>query len=141
MSFAIFQKGKTTFQAIKTKSSKSRNIDVFPKGLTHGFCLKTVNFPTFFLGQVVIFYDILVRKNAFLGYQNKKFKSRKTDIIPKGLTHGFGPEMAIFPTFFFFQAIQARKISFTIFYHEKTPFQAIKSRIFKIEKLTFLQTV
>ena len=31
--------------------------------------------------------DILERKNAFLGV--------------KGLTHGFGPKMAFFPTFFF----------------------------------------
>ena len=43
---------------------------------------------------------ILERKNAFLGYKNKKFKSGKIDIFPKGLTHGFGPKMTIFPTFF-----------------------------------------
>ena len=28
-------------------------------------------------------------------------KSRKTDIFPKGLTDGFGPNMAFFPIFFF----------------------------------------
>ena len=54
------------------------------------------------IGQENVFYDILERKNAFLGYKNKKFiKSKKIDIFPKGLTHGFGPKMAIFPTFFF----------------------------------------
>ena len=123
-------------------------------------------------GKENVFYDILQRKNFFLGYkmsftifQNKKkpfqaiktrsSKSRKIDIFPKGLTHGFGPKMAIFPNFFF-QAIQARKMSFTIFYNEKTPFQAIKCRfrysrtkkllsrlkkeeVQKVEKLTFLQ--
>ena len=53
------------------------------------------------IGQEKILNDILERKNAFLGYKNKKFKSRKIDIFPKVLeTHGFGPKMAIFPTFF-----------------------------------------
>ena len=109
------------------------------------------------IGQENVFYDILKRKNAFLGYKNKKFKKSKNyhfskgvnpwfwskngvfsnfffkqyrpekcllwysktkkrpsrlkntrssikpkiDIFPEGLTHGFGPKMAIFPTSFF----------------------------------------
>ena len=52
------------------------------------------------LGQGNVFYDILERKNAFLGYKNNKFKKSKIDIFPKGLTHGFRPKRAIFPTFF-----------------------------------------
>ena len=54
-------------------------------------------FPTCFLGNIGqenVFCYILARKNAFLGYENKKFKSRKIDIFPKGLTHGFGSKMA-----------------------------------------------
>ena len=61
-------------------------------------------FQLFFLGNIGqenVFYDILERKNALLGYKNKKSKSRKIDIFPNGLTHGFGPTMAIFPTFCF----------------------------------------
>ena len=60
-----------SFSAIKTRISKSRKIDFFPKGLTHGFGPKMVIFPTFFLrniGQENVFYDILEQKNAFLGY-------------------------------------------------------------------------
>ena len=56
---------------------------------------------TFFLdniGQENVFYDILQRKTAFLGYKNKNFKKSKIDIVPN---HGFGPKMAILPTFFF----------------------------------------
>ena len=37
-------------------------------------------FQLFFLGNKVpenVFYDILERKNAFLGYKNKKFKRSK----------------------------------------------------------------
>ena len=89
-----------------------------------------------------MFYDILERKNAFLGYKNKNLKKpknwhfskgvnpwfwsknghfsnfafsgkkaqsnvfydileQKNGIFPKGLTHGFGPKMAILPTSFF----------------------------------------
>ena len=61
-------------------------------------------FELFFLGNKGyenVFNDILVRKIAFLRYKNKHFKSRKIDIFPKALTHGFGPKMAIVPTFFF----------------------------------------
>ena len=52
---------------IKTRSSKSPNIEIFPKGLTHGFGPKMAIFPTFFflgiIGQENVFYDILERKN------------------------------------------------------------------------------
>ena len=62
-------------------------------------------FPTFLflgnIGQENVFHDILARKNAFLGFKKKKFKTSKIAIFPKGLTHGFGPKIAIFPTFFF----------------------------------------
>ena len=34
MSFMLFQNKKTPLQAIKTRGLKSRNIDIFPKGLT-----------------------------------------------------------------------------------------------------------
>ena len=60
-------------------------------------------FQLFFLGNIgqeKFFYRIVERKNAFLGYKNKKFKKSKIWLFPKGLTHGFGPNMAIFPTFF-----------------------------------------
>ena len=61
-------------------------------------------FSAFFLGNIGqenVFYDILETTNAFLGYKNNKLEtSRKIDIFPKGLTHGFGQKMAIFSTFF-----------------------------------------
>ena len=51
MSFTIFNNKKTPFYAIKTRSSKSRKINIFPKGLTHDFGRKKAIFPTFFLRQ------------------------------------------------------------------------------------------
>ena len=80
MSFTIFYNGKAPFWAIKTRSSKRRKIEIFPKGLTHGFGPKMAIFPTFFLvntGKENVFYDILERKNAFRGYENRKFKKAK----------------------------------------------------------------
>ena len=138
MSFTIFQNEKKPFQAIKTRTSKSRNIDIFPKGLTHGFCLKMALFSTF------IFYVIQARKMSFTIFQKEKTpfqaiktrssKNREIDIIPKGLTNGFCQKMAVFLTFLF-QAIQAMKMSFTIFQNEKTPFQTIKRRSSKTRKI------
>ena len=59
MSFMLFQNKKTPLQAIKTRGLKSRNIDIFPKGLTQIFGNR---------GQENVFYDILKQKNAIVGY-------------------------------------------------------------------------
>ena len=173
----IFWNEKTTFWAIKTRSSKSRNIDIFPKWLVYGFDPKLAIFPKcfstdhrpwnekttfqfkkskkwtllqrsqcmilvqnlpfsiFFLGNIDqenVFYDILKRKNNFLGYKNKKQKSRKINIFLKELVHGFGQKLAIFPKCF---STDHRP------WNEKTTFQSIKIKSLKIvEKLTFFQT-
>ena len=62
----------------KWKKSKSRH---FPKRVYLWFWSKNVHFSNFFflgnIGQENVFYDILERKNAFLGYKNKKFKKFK----------------------------------------------------------------
>ena len=134
----IFQNEKTPFQLIKQRSSKSRKIDIFPKGLTHGFSPKMAIFQTLF------FQAIQARKMSFVISQNKKtpFQAIKTrssngqkiEIFPHGLTPGFFPKMAIFPSLFL-QALQARKMSFMIFQNEKTPFQAIKTKSSKSRKI------
>ena len=80
MVFMIFQNTKTSFQAIKTSSPKSRKIDSFPKGLTIVLVQKWKFSTLFFLGNIGkdnVYYDILERKNAFLGYKNKKSKKSK----------------------------------------------------------------
>ena len=68
---------KNAFLAIKTSSSKSPKIEIFQKGLTHAFGRKNVHFSHFFLGNIGqenVFYDILERKNGFLGYKYEKLK-------------------------------------------------------------------
>ena len=39
---------KNAFVVMKKRSSKSRKIDIFPKGLTNGFAQKVAIFPFFF---------------------------------------------------------------------------------------------
>ena len=138
VSFTIFQNAKTRFQAIKTRSSKRRKIDIFPKVLTHGFGLKMAIFQTSF-SQV-----IQARKISFTIFQSEKMpfqtiktrssESQKSDIFPNGLTDGFGPKMAIFPTFFCRQ-YRPSKCVLRYSRKKKTPFQAIKTRSSKSRKV------
>ena len=109
---------KNTFLDYKnTKFKKSKNWH-FSKWVNPWFWSKNGHFYKFFflgnIGQENVFYDFLERKNAFLGYKNKKFKKSKNWHFPKELTHGFGLDMAIFSTLFFY-AILVRKMSFVIF--------------------------
>ena len=91
-------------------------------------------FQLVFLGNIEqenVFYDILERKNAFLGYKNKKLKKSKMAIFPKGLTYGFGSKMAIFP--FFLGNIEQKNV----FYHileRKNAFLGYRNKNFKKSK-------
>ena len=137
MSFTIFQNEKTPFQAIKTRSSKSQKIDIFLKGLTHGFGPKMAIFPTIFLANIRqenVFYEILERKTSFQAIKTRRSKSQKIAVFLKGLSHGISPKMAIFPTFFLCnigQKICLLRYSRT----KKTPFQAIKTRSSKSRRI------
>ena len=67
------------------------------------FVQKWPFFQLFFLGNIGqenVFYHILERENAFLGYKRRSSKSRTIEIFPKELTHGFCAKIAIFPIFF-----------------------------------------
>ena len=131
MCFTIFQNEKTPFQAIKTKSSKSRKIESFPKGLAHGFGLKLAIFSSF------LFWAIQARKMCFRIFQKEETpfqtmktgseKSRTIQIFCKRVNPWFWSKIGHF-SIFLFQAIQARKMCFRIFQKEKTPFQAMKTR-------------
>ena len=125
MSFTIFQNEKTPFQGIKTTSSKSSKIVIFPKGLTHGFG------PKFAIFATICFSQFRPRK-CLLQYSS--VKSSKIVLFQKGLTHGFGLKFVIFPTLFF-QSIQTKKMSFTIFQNVKTPFQGIRKTSSKRSKI------
>ena len=76
-------------------------------------------------------------KTPFLAIKARTSKSGNIAILPKGLVHGFGQKLTIFP--FFFLAIKARKMCFSIFENEKTCFIAIKQEVQKVEKLPFFR--
>ena len=48
-----------------------------------------------------MFYVILKGRNSSLNYINKKLKQSKNWIFPKGLVHGFGQKLVIYPHFYF----------------------------------------
>ena len=53
------------------------------------------------IGQENVFYDILQRKIALLGYKDKKFKKSKTLHSSQRVTHGFGKKKGDFSNFCF----------------------------------------
>ena len=94
---------KMLFQAKKTGRSKSHKIDIFPKGLTHGFGPKCPFFQIFVQAIQARKMSFTIFQNEETPFQAKKTRSSKSgkiDFFLKGLTHCFGPKMAIFPTFF-----------------------------------------
>ena len=71
---------KNAFLGYKKRKFKIRKIDIFSKGLPIVLVQKWPYFQLVFLGNIGqenVFYDILERKNPFLGYKDMKFnKSR-----------------------------------------------------------------
>ena len=69
---------ENTFLAYKNEKLKNSKNWQFSKGVYPWFWSKNGHFSNFFfsanVGQANVFYDILERKNDFLGYKNKKFK-------------------------------------------------------------------
>ena len=122
-SFTLFQNDKTSFQGIKTRTQKSRKIDIFPTFIFQAIQARKMSF--------AIFQN---EKTPFQAIKTRSSKSRKIDLFSTGLTNGFSPKMAVFRTFFF-QEIHARKMSFTKLQNEKKPFQAIKTRSQKSRKI------
>ena len=87
-------------------------------------------FPTYFLGNISqknVFYDILERKNAVLGYKNKKLKRGKIEIFSKG------PKIAIISTFFFLRKIGQENVFYDIL-ERKNGFLGYKNKKFKKSK-------
>ena len=65
----------------------------FSKGVNPWFWSKNGDFSNFFFlgntGKENVLYDILERKNAFLGYKKKKFKKSKNWHFSKGVNPWF----------------------------------------------------
>ena len=94
------------------KFKKSKNWH-FSKGVHPWFWSKNAHFSKFFflvnIVQENVFYDFLERKNALLGYKNKKFKKSKNWHFSKGVNPWFGSKNAYFSNFFFFRQYRPGK--------------------------------
>ena len=113
MSLTIFYNKKNVFVSYKkTKFKKSKNWH-FSKGVNPWFWSKNTHFSNFFflvnIGQENVFYVILQRKNAFLGYKNNKFKKSKSWHFSKGVNPWFWSENGHFSNFFFFRQYRLGK--------------------------------
>ena len=66
------------------------------------------------IGQENVFYDILERKNAFLGYKNKKFKKSKNWHFFKGVNPWFWSKNGHFYYFLFLGNIAQENVFYNI---------------------------
>ena len=93
-------------------------------------------FKPFFLvniGQENVFYDILERKNAILGYKNKKFKKSKNWHFFKGVNPWFWFKNGHFPNFLFLSNLDKENVFYDIL-ERKNAFLGYKKRKFKNSK-------
>ena len=142
MSFTIVYNEKTPFQATKTRGSTSRKSEIFPNGLVHGFG-ETMAIFSIFLFQAIqaskmSFIIVLNEKTPLQAIKARSSKSRKIEIFPKGLVHGFGQKFAFFPSFNFRQYTPA-KCLLRQSTKKKRLSRLQKQEVQKVEKLRFFQ--
>ena len=91
---------KNAFRGYKNKKFKKSKNWHFSKGVNPWFWSKNGHFSNFYflgnIGQENVFYDILERKDAFLGYKNKKFKKSKNCHFSKGVSPWFWSKIGHF---------------------------------------------
>ena len=96
---------KNAFVGNKNKKLKESKNWHFSKRVNPWFWSKNGHFSKFFflrnIEQENLFYDILERKNAFLGYKNKKIKKSKNWHFSKGVNPWFWSKNGHFSNFFF----------------------------------------
>ena len=100
-------------------------------------------FSTFFLhiiDQENVFYDILGRKNAFLGYKIKKFKKSKNWHFSKGINPWFWSNYGHFPTFFFLGNRRQENVFYDI-RKRKNAFPGYNKKFKKSKKWNFSKRV
>ena len=85
------------------------------------------------IGQENVFYDILERKKAFLGYKNKKFKKSKSWHFSKGVNPCFWSKNGHFLHFLFLGIIGQENVFYDIL-ERKNVFLEYKNKKFKKTK-------
>ena len=128
---------KNPFLGYKNKKfKKSKNWHFF-KGVNQSSWSKKGHFSnSFFLGNIGqenVFYNILERKNAFLGYKNNKFKKSKNWHFSKGVNPWFWSKNGHFSNSFFLGNIGKENVFYDILERKKT-FLCYKNKKFKNSK-------
>ena len=97
--------GKNAFLAYKKKKFKKSKNWHFSKGVNPWFWSKNGHFPNFFfkgnIGQENVLYDVVERKNAFLGYKSNKLRESKSWYFFKGVSPWFWSNIGHFCLFLF----------------------------------------
>ena len=118
------------------KFKKSKNWH-FSKGVNPWFWSKNGFLSNFFLGgnidQEHVFYDILERRNAFLGYKNKKFKKSKNWHFSQGVNPWFWSKNGHFSNFFFLGTIGQENVFYNIL-KRKNAFPGYKNKKLKMSR-------
>ena len=124
-SFYDILERKNAFPGYKNKQFKKSKKFQFSKGVNPWFWFKNGHFINFFfldnIGQGNVFYDILERKNAFLGNKNKKIKKSKNCHFSKGVNPWFWSKNAHFFNFSFLGNIGQENV-FCDILNQKRPF-------------------
>ena len=96
---------RNAFLGYKNNKFKKSKKWHFSNGVNPWFWSKNGHFFTFFflgnIGKENVFYDILQRQNAFLGYKKKKLKKSKNWHFSKGVKPWFWSKNGHFSNFFF----------------------------------------
>ena len=85
------------------------------------------------IGQENVFYDILERRNALLGYKNKKFKKSKNWHFSKGVNPGFWSKNGHFCNIFFLRNLGQKNVCYDIL-EQKKVLRGYKNLKFKTSK-------
>ena len=120
--FCDIVEGKNAFLRYKNKKSKEPKNWHFSQGVNPWFWSKNGHFFNFsflsYLGHENVFYDILERKNAFLGYKNKKYKKSKKCHFSKGVNPWFWPKKNHFSNFSFLRNLRQENLFYDILERE-----------------------
>ena len=132
---------KNAFLGYKNRKFKKSKYRQFSKWVNPWFWSKNDQFSNFFflrnIGQENVFYDILERKNVFLGNKNKKFKRSKNWHFSKDVIPWFWSKNGHI-SIFFFRQYSPRKCLLR-YRAEKLLSRLSKQEVLKVKPLTFLQ--
>ena len=112
--FYVILERNNAFLGYKNKKFKKSKNWHFSKGVNQWFWYENGHFSTFLFSQYrpikILFYVILERKNAFLGYKNKKFKKSKNWHFSKGVNPWFWSKSGHFYNSFFLANISQEDV-------------------------------